>query len=152
MQESSPPTLWTSAPGADQPPTQLTGYQSTNPSMSPDGKQIAFHFMDFGGKNPHWKLGLMDSQTHLLLNKLEFPMPVTQRQTVWNPKNNLLTMAFGNGENSGLLLWSIADGTVQTLNDIDVDRIGAFAWSPDGNRLVFSQVFETSDVVSLDNF
>ena len=61
-------------------------------------------------------------------------------------------MAFGNGENAGLFLWSVADGRMQALDNVDVGRIGDFAWSPDGSRLVFSQIFETSDVVSLENF
>ena len=148
----SPSTLWSVAFNGSQPPQQLTGYQATHAAVSPDGKQIAFHFMDYGSKNPHWKLGLIDSQTHDLVNKLEFPMPITQRDTAWNPKNNLITMAFGNGENSNILLWSVADGRIQTLDNIDVGRIAAFAWSPDGSKLIFSRVFETSDVVLLENF
>jgi DNA-binding winged helix-turn-helix (wHTH) protein/Tol biopolymer transport system component len=148
----SPSTLWSVASSGDQLPQQVTGYQATHAAISPDGKQIAFHFMDYGTKDPHWKLGLIDSQTHEFVDKREFPMPVTQRDTAWNPRNNLLTMTFGNGENSSILLWSLADGKIQTLDNVDAGRIGAFAWSPDGSKLVFSQVFETSDVVSLDNF
>ena len=149
---TAPPSLWTVSLNDGQAATQLTGYQSTNPSMSPDGKRIAFQFMDFGGKDPHWKLGLLDTRTHALLSKLEFPLPVTKRQSVWNPKSGLLTMAFGSGEDAELVLWSLANGTVETINSVDVGRIGAFAWSPDGNRLVFSQIFETSDVVELGSF
>jgi Tol biopolymer transport system component len=149
---TSPPTLWSVPSKGDQPPTQLTGYQSTNPSISPDGKQIAFHFMDFGGKDPHWKLGLIDSTTHTFLNKLEFPVAITKRDIVWGPVADTLTMAYGDGENSSIILWSLADGSSQTLENIGAGRVGAFAWSPDKTHLVFSQVFETSDVVLLDNF
>lgn len=149
---TSPPTLWSISQLNNEPPNQLTGYQATNPSISPDGKQIAFHFMDYGRQDPHWKLGLIDSETRKFLNKLEFPMTVTQRETVWNPKSNLLTMAFASGENSGFLLWSVAEGRFQTIDNVGTGRIGAFAWSPDGSRIVFSQIFEKSDVVSLDSF
>jgi Tol biopolymer transport system component len=149
---TSPPTLWSITPGENQPPKQLTGYQATHPSISPDGKQIAFHFMDYGSQNPHWKLGLIDGETHKFLNKLEFPMPVTQREMVWNPENNLLTMAFGSGENSGIFLWSVTNGKFQTIDNVSAGRIGAFAWSLNGSRLVFSQIHENSDIVSLDNF
>jgi Tol biopolymer transport system component/DNA-binding winged helix-turn-helix (wHTH) protein len=149
---TSPTTLWSVAVNGSQPPKQLTGYQATHPSISPDGKQIAFHFMDYGSRNPHWKLGLIDSETRKFLSKLEFPVPITQRETAWNPRNNLLTLAFGNGENSGIFLWSATDGSFQTLENIAAGKIGSFAWSPDGSRLVFSQIFEKSDVVSLNNF
>jgi len=148
---TSPPTLWAGTPDGGAL-TQLTGYQATNPTISPDGKQIAFHFMDYGGKDPHWKLGLIDSESHQLINKREFPVPVTQREAVWNPVSDLLTMAFRNGENSSFLLWSLADGKYRTLDNVGLGRIGAFAWSPQGDRLVYSQVFETSDVVELENF
>ncbi|HEY0462274.1 MAG TPA: winged helix-turn-helix domain-containing protein [Pyrinomonadaceae bacterium] len=149
---TSPTTLWSVPANGSEPPKQLTGYQSTHPAISPDGRQIAFHFMDYGSPNPHWKLGLIDSESRNFLNKLEFPMPVTQRETAWNPKTNLLTMAFSNGENSGILLWSPADGKFQTFDRLAAGKIGSFAWSPDGKRLVFSQIFENSDLVSLDNF
>ena len=149
---TSPTTLWSIAVSGGQSPKQLTGYQATHPSVSPDGKQIAFHFMDFGSPNPHWKLGLIDRENRKFLNKLEFPVPVTQRETVWHPKTNLLTLAFTNGENSGIFLWSAADGKFRTLDRFAAGKIGSFGWSPDGSRLVFSQIFEKSDVVSLDNF
>lgn len=149
---TSTTTLWSVALNGNQLPKQITGYQATHPSISPDGKQIAFHFMDYGSENPHWKLGLIDSESRKILAKLEFPIPVTQRDTVWYPKNNLLTMAFRKSENSGILLWSISDNKFQTIENIGVGKISSFAWSPDGTRLVFSQNFETSDVVALDNF
>jgi Tol biopolymer transport system component/DNA-binding winged helix-turn-helix (wHTH) protein len=152
QRDTSPPTLWSIAPGEDQPPAQLTGYQATHPAISPNGEQIAFHFMDYGTPKPHWKLGLIDSKTHEFLSKFEFPIPVTQREMAWNPENGLLTMAFGSGENSGILFWSVADGKLQIIDDVGPGRIGAFAWSPDGSRLVFSQIHQNSDVVSLENF
>ncbi|HVE58789.1 MAG TPA: winged helix-turn-helix domain-containing protein [Pyrinomonadaceae bacterium] len=149
---TSPPTLWDISPNGNEPPKQLTGYQSTHPAVSPDGKEIAFHFMDFGGANPHWKLGLIDRETRKFLSKLEFPLPISNRQTVWNRAANVLTIAYGNGENSGLLLWSPSNGSLQKLENIAAGRIGSFAWSPDSTQLVFSQIFEKSDIVSLENF
>jgi Tol biopolymer transport system component len=145
-------TLWSVSAKGEQPPEQLTGYQGTHPAISPDGKQIAFHFMDYGSQNPHWKLGLIDSESRRFLGEHEFPLPVTDRETVWNPRNNLLTLVFGSGETSGIFLWSPESGKFQTLETGAVGKISSFAWSPDGNRLVYSQLFEKSDVISLDNF
>lgn len=145
-------TLWSVSVKANNPPEQLTGYQATHPAISPDGKQIAFHFMDYGSQNPHWKLGLIDRESRRFLNELEFPVPVTQRETVWNPKNNLLTLVFGSGASSGILLWSVESGKFQAFETGAAGKIGAFAWSPDGSRIVFSQIFEKSDIVSLNNF
>lgn len=148
----APPTLWQVTIGENQPPTQLTGYLASHPSISPDGQTIAYHFMDYGGKNPHWKLGLINSVNHRLLNKLEFPVPITERKTVWHPNGKFLTMIFYNGENAGVLLLSATDGTFQTIENITVGKITSFAWSPDGSRFAFSNDFETKDVVSLGEF
>ena len=148
----APPTLWQVTIEENQPPTQITGYLASHPTISPDGQTIAYHFMDYGGKNPHWKLGLINSENHRLLNKLEFPVPITERKTAWHPNNKFLTMIFYNGENVGILLLSALDGKYQTLDNIGVGKISSFAWSPDGSRFAFSQNYETNDVVSLGEF
>ncbi len=148
----SPETLWSIPVGDNQVPAQLTGYHASHPAVSPDGKQIAFHFMDYGSRDPHWKLGLIDNETRKLVNKLEFPITVTDRQMVWHPKNNLLTMTFRSGEDSGIILWSMTDGNVRKLDMIASGIISAFSWSADGSRLAYSQVFKKADVVSLNGF
>ncbi len=143
------PTLWSVAVEANQPPEQLTGYLALNPVVSPDGQAIAFHFMDYGGKNPRWKVGLVSRENRRLLNKLEFPIPITRRKMVWHPNNNFLTMIFNNSENTGILLLSVADEKFQLIENIAAEKISSFAWSPDGSRFAFSQTFETNDVISL---
>jgi Tol biopolymer transport system component/DNA-binding winged helix-turn-helix (wHTH) protein len=146
---TAPPSIWSVNVAGSEPPKQLTGYQSTNPSISPDGKYIACNFMDFGSKDPHWKLGLIATSTLEVARKLEFPKAVTDRTTVWNPKTYELTMAFGGGSSNGIYLWSAENGTVRLLTEVDAGRIGAFAWAADGKRLVYSQIFEKGDVIEL---
>ena len=147
-----PLTLWRVATEENQPPVQLTGYPASHPSVSPDGQIIAYHFIDYGGNKPAWKLGLINSETRRLLNKLDFPVPITERKTIWHPNDNLLTMIFYNGENVGMLLMSATDGKHQIIDNIGIGKISSFAWSPDGSRLVFTQNFETNDVVSMGKF
>lgn len=145
-------TLWQTATDGTKPPEQLTGYVISNPSVSPNGQTIAYHFMDFGISNPHWKLGLVNREDRKLLKKLEFPVSISERKTVWFPKGNLLTMIFNNPENAGILLLSVEDGKSRTIQNIGSGKINSVSWSSDANRLVFSQKFEKSDVVSLANF
>jgi DNA-binding winged helix-turn-helix (wHTH) protein/Tol biopolymer transport system component len=143
------PTIWQVVPAENQPPKQITGYFATHPSISPDGQKIAYHFMDYGSKEPRWKLGIINSKNHRLLNKLEFPFSITERKIVWHPNGNLLTMVFSEGENEGILLLSATDGKFRTIDGIASGKITSFDWSPDGSRFTYSQQFETSNVVLL---
>ena len=142
------PTLWSvSLDGASA--TQLTGYFASHPAISPDGQLVAYHFMDYGGENPHWKLGLINRESRVLLNKIDFPLPISQRKTAWRPNDHRLTMAFASGERSGILLLSSADSTFQTFDGLAAGKISSFDWSPDSSRLAFVQNFETNNVVLL---
>ncbi|MBS1793606.1 MAG: winged helix-turn-helix domain-containing protein [Acidobacteria bacterium] len=144
------PNLWRVDSSDEQPPRQLTGYYASHPAVSPDGSKIAYHFIDYGEKNPRWKIALMNAESRELLNKIEFPFPITERKTVWRPNTDLLTMTFKKGDDSGILLLSSTTGQFQTIDNLAVGRISDFAWSPEGNRLAFSQVLEKADVVALN--
>ena len=146
------PTLWRVALAGKQPSIQLTGYHASHPAISPDGQVIVYHFVDYVGKNSHWKLGLINSETHRLLKKLAFPVPILERKTVWRPTTNLLTMIFNNGENVGILLLSATNGKFETIDNLAVGRVTSFAWSPDGSRFAFSKNSETNDVVLLNGY
>ena len=149
---STIPTLWRVSLDKSQPPTQLTGYAASHPSISTDNKTLAYHFMDYNNGNQRWRLGLMNLESGKLLNKLDFPFPIVERKTAWHPTNQLLTMTFTNGENASFLLLSVNDGKYSTIENIGKGKISSFAWSPDGNRLAFVENHEKSDMVLLNAF
>lgn len=146
------PTIWRVSTDRNEPPKQLTGYFARHPSISPDGKTVAYQFMDFNSTDKRWRLGLMDSSDGRLLNVIDFPLLITQRKVVWRPGDNLLTMVFKTGENSGFLLLSPADNSYQTIENVTNNKISSFVWSPDGKRLAFAANQEVSDAVLLDKF
>ena len=121
------PTLWRVALTGNQPSVQVTGYHASPPAISPNGQVIAYHFVAYVGKNSLWKLGLINSENHRLLNKLEFPMLILERKTVWQPNTNLLTMIFNHGENVGILLLSATDGKFETIDNVAVGKVTSFA-------------------------
>lgn len=142
-------TLWQVSPEGNSPPVQLTGYLASNPSVSSDGQKIAFHFIDYGKINPNWKLGLINSKNRQLLNKVDFPLPISERKSVWQPKTDILTMIFYNGGTAGILQLSTVDGKFQTIENIGSGKVTSFDWSADGNRFAFAQNIETNDVISI---
>jgi Tol biopolymer transport system component len=142
-------TLWRVSLEKNQSPKQITGYLAAHPEVSPDGQIIAYQFMDFADGSRRWKLGLMNGSDGRLLNKIDFPLLITQRKTLWYPRHNRLTMIYKNAENTGLLFLSPADGKYETIEDFAQGEISSFAWSPDSTRLAYSQTHETRDVVAL---
>jgi DNA-binding winged helix-turn-helix (wHTH) protein/Tol biopolymer transport system component len=144
------PTLWRVSSEGHGKPEQLTGYFAMQPSLSPDGNTIAYHFMDTENGERVWKLGLMDRASGRLKKKLDFPKSVSERRTTWRPGDDLLTMVFTEGDRSGFLLLSPAGDGFRLLENITAERISSFVWSPDGSRLAFAGKQETSDVVIID--
>jgi hypothetical protein len=92
----------------------------------------------------------MDPETGRLKKKLDFPTLVTERRTAWRPGDNLLTMAFGNGNEYGFLFLKSDGSGFQQIDHVTNDRISSFAWSPDGARLAFAGRQEINDVVLVD--
>ena len=145
-------TLWRVSTTSNESPRQLTGYTAQHPSVSPDGKMIAYQFMDLTIGDGVWKIALVDLNSGRLLNKIDFPVLVTDRQVSWHPGDNFLTLATNSGESSGFLLLSPTDNSYKILDEITSDTITAFAWSPDGRRLAFAAQRVNSDVVELGGF
>jgi len=144
------PTIWRVSISGDRLPEQLTGYRSLEPSVSPDGKIIAYQFMDLVTGNGVWKIGLMDSATGKLLNRIDLPLLVSDRTVAWHPSGNLLTMAISRGTNSGLLFLSTDGEPHRTIDNVVANNIASLAWSPDGTRLAFAVNQITSDAVMID--
>lgn len=144
--------IWRVSADGNQPATKIVEPLASHPAVSPDGKTVAYHFMDHKDGKPRWKMALTDNETGKIINKLDFPISISERSTVWHPNGKFLTMIFNNGENVGLLLLSPTDGKYQTIDNIAKDKITSFAWSPDGNRFAFSHITEIRDVVSMSGF
>ena len=144
------PTIWKVSIDETQTPKQVTGYRAQHATLSPDGKMIAYQFMDFVSGSRVWKLGIMDAENGRLLNTIAFPRLITNRNVAWRPGDNLITMIATEGESSGLVFLSPNDGSAKTIDNLTDEKIASLAWSRDGKRLVFSSNRVTSDAVMLD--
>jgi DNA-binding winged helix-turn-helix (wHTH) protein/Tol biopolymer transport system component len=144
------PSIWRIAIDRTSPPVELTQIHSIDPAVSFDGSRIAFYFMD--KTDGQWRIGLVDSTTGQFLSKLDFPRPVAERRMRWHPSGDFIGQIFNTGENANLLLVPASRGEPHVVSNLGNGVVNSFAWSADGNTLLYLLTTETHDAVSLTNF
>ncbi|MEP6922876.1 MAG: hypothetical protein ABI954_00300, partial [Pyrinomonadaceae bacterium] len=145
-------TLWRTT-SESETPIQLTRENSHHPAASPDGKLVAYYFMDEVNEHESvWRIGLMDSETGAFTGKIAFPKFVTERQMRWHPSGEFIAQIFYTGENAKILLLPIAAGKEKIITNLGKGDVGSFAFSRDGQQIAFSLNTETRDVVSIADF
>lgn len=143
------PTLWRVSIGPDSEPVQLVSSHALVPTLSPDGSQIAYYFMDFKVDGA-WRIGIASAENGELVGKLSFPTPVAERRMSWHPTGTFLGQILNSGEAVSLLLLPTDGGKVRTISGLGNGRVNSIAWSADGKTLVYSLTLETQDVVSIE--
>ena len=144
------PTVWRVAINGEAP-VQLTNILSLKPSVSPDGSQTSYYFMD-KETDGAWRIGLISTATGEFLGKLSFPQMVNERRMRWHPNGRFLAQVFNTGETANLLLLPTDGGEARISSGLGKGKIESFEWSPDGKQIVFSQTAETQDIVLLTDF
>ena len=135
-------------PSGGGPPSQLTGYNSSNPSTSRDGKWIACAY--FPNPNQSGILAMVPFSGGQAARV--FPVPATAEiPLVWTPDGHAIS--FINSVNGVGNIWEqpVAGGPPKPVTHFTSDKIFWFDWSRDG-RLALSRGTDTTDAVLIRNF
>jgi len=106
-----------------------------DPQISPNGKQVAFSIQGMNQKKNCY-------HSHLYLADIESGEvrqfshgAVNDQQPRWTPNGNFI--AYRRTKNKVTQIWQIpiSGGEAQQLTNLEQGRIGAFTWSPDGQRI-----------------
>jgi DNA-binding winged helix-turn-helix (wHTH) protein/Tol biopolymer transport system component len=135
----------------DRKPSQLTSAQASHPSVSPDGAQTAYYFMDRETDNL-WRIGLISSQNGSFLGKINLPPNATDRRMRWHPSGKFIGQIFYQGENINLLLLPADDSKSQVISGLGKGDVNWFDWSRDGKQIAVSQTTKTQDIILISNF
>lgn len=140
------PTLWRTPLNGDAP-EQLVDTFATKPSLSQDGKRIAYIYMDAD----RWRIGIVPADGGKILQRLDLPPTVIEHLIRWSPDGEALYYISTIGDVGNV--WSLPlDGTPpKQLTTFTSQLLGDFVLSPDGQRFAFTRGSESRDVVILDN-
>jgi Tol biopolymer transport system component len=115
-----------------------------SPSFSPDGKLIAFVFVDPAQKRN--RFGVLPAQGGPLITSFDAE---GKGGPVWTRDGRGLTYTSRRDGVDNLWIQPLAGGPPHQITRLNEGQIWAFAWSWDGKRLVVARGGSTSDVVAL---
>lgn len=144
---SGEPALWkVSIDGGE--PTKLGPARATRPVVSPDGKQIAFFYLDEKDGGAKVALAPFDGGEPAIVEGMAQPDFSIFH---WSPDGRALTyIATRQGVSN---IWSkpIDGGPARQLTDFTTDRIFRFAWSRDGKFLACERGIIINDAVLISD-
>jgi Tol biopolymer transport system component/DNA-binding winged helix-turn-helix (wHTH) protein len=146
--------LWRVAIRGDNP-TLLARKIMCFPRISPDGRLVAYSYLDDEFQTP--KVAVIPLSGGAPIVKLNIPWDPTsvcmcKRVLQWAPDGQAITYTDTHGGVSNI--WSQPlDGSLPAqLTHFTTDHIFAFAWSKTGDRLALSRGLQTADAILLSGF
>ena len=126
-------------------PVQLTDYNSSQPVVSPDGKQVAFRYLDEKSKPSRWVVGIIPFGGGRPTKG--FDILVRPLRLHWASDGRALTYLLTRDGVSNIWSQPVDGGNPVQLTDFKSDQIYFFDWSRDGHQLFLARGSATSDVV-----
>ncbi|HXB73650.1 MAG TPA: protein kinase [Candidatus Acidoferrales bacterium] len=125
--------------------TQVTARLAGLPSISPDGRQLAFLFVDeSAGRRA--RLAIMPAAGGDFVKVFDYGVPSAASPT-WTPDGSALTYTANVAGTSQIWLQPVDGTPPRQLTRFGSDTIYSWAWSSDGKRLALSRGSTNSDAV-----
>ncbi|HVF46837.1 MAG TPA: winged helix-turn-helix domain-containing protein [Pyrinomonadaceae bacterium] len=130
--------------------TPITKTTASRPSISPDGKLVAYHYLDSSFERSRWGIGITRLEDGERIKRFDFPSTVVERLVKWTPDGKAI--AFLNSPGGVPNIWTqpVDGGDPKPLTDFPSDSIITFNWNTDGTSLAVIRGVETSDVLLIN--
>jgi serine/threonine protein kinase/Tol biopolymer transport system component len=147
--QSKERTLWKIASDGSGVPTAISDKESSSPTISPDGKLIAYFFKEAAGA-PR-RIAVADFASGALIKSFDLS-PFSDIPLCWTPNGRALAFVETKNGISNIVAQPIDGGQPKSLTDLKADRIFWFSFSRDGKRIALSRGTQSSDVVLIKDF
>ena len=143
------PTLWKIPIGGGQA-SAITKTKASRPSVSPDGKFVAYHYLNSIFEGSRWGIGISSLEDGTRVKRFDFPPTVVERLVKWTRDGK--SIAFLNSPGGVPNIWTqpLDGGEAKPLTDFPSDSIISFNWNADGSGLAVIRGVKTSDVVLIN--
>lgn len=131
-------------------PTIITKTTASRPSLSPDGKFVAYHYLDSSFTKSRWGIGIISLEDGKRVKRFDFPSTVVERLVKWTRDSKSIAFLNSPGGVPNVWLQPIDGGDPRPLTDFPSDNIIAFNWNADGTQLAVIRGVETSDVLLIN--
>ena len=142
-------------PAAGGDSVRLTEMRGIRPQFSPDGKSVAFFFMDKSAESePQWCIGIVSAENGQLQKKLPLAPTIVERFLRWTPDGKSIAYISSEGDTSNIVLHALDEASSTrslTAFQSGAAMIQAFAWSRDGKHLALTRESNIRDVVLVRN-
>jgi Tol biopolymer transport system component/DNA-binding winged helix-turn-helix (wHTH) protein len=122
---------------------QLTEDKSIRPFVAPDGKRVAYYYMDERG----WRIGVSSLDGGRPVKSFALPPTVVERVVRWTPDGQAVAYIDSSGGVDNIWAQPLDGSPPLQLTNFKADKIRAFDWSRDGRSLAIVRLSETSDVI-----
>ena len=121
------------------------------PSISPNGSKTACYFMD-SDEIRKWRIAVISNETGELLDKINLPIPIYERQIRWHSSGKYITQIYSAGESLNLILLPIDNSEAKIFEGLGKGTSNLPEWSPDGKQFLYPLITETHDAILLTEF
>ncbi|MBL8205440.1 MAG: PD40 domain-containing protein [Blastocatellia bacterium] len=143
------PTLWKMPIGGGAA-TAITQTSASRPSVSPDGKFVAYHYLDSSIERSRWGIGISRLEDGQRIKRFDFPATVAERIVRWTRDGKSIAFLNSPGGISNIWTQPLDGGEPKPLTNFPSDSIITFNWNADGSQLAVIRGVETSDVLLIN--
>jgi hypothetical protein len=128
-------------------PNQPTKTTASRPSISPDGRFVAYHYLDSSFERSRWGIGISRIDDGTRIKRFDFPPTVVERIVKWTRDGRSIAFLNSPGGVPNIWVQPLGGGAAKPVTEFASDNIISFNWNTDGSQLAVIRGVETSDIV-----